>query len=124
MLDTFTAYAPDGFDTDADGMRTPKYATRGTTRGKLQSRSRQGGDGVREVSVGNVDLEVFEGGLHLPLSSPAPVVGDLGTAWEYVLTTLGPATPPELLGSRWLVVGSASMKSYVTARRLDVVRLS
>lgn len=122
FLDTFTAYAPSGKTTDADGMETEGYAQMGTMPGKVQSRSRQGDTSVRTVSVGGVDRPVVEGGLHIPVDAPAPAYGPLGIGWEYVLTTPGPFTPAELVGSRWLVVDSPA-KSYMTARRLDVVRL-
>lgn len=124
MLDTFTAYSPNGKTTDADGMETPGYASQGTIRGKLAAGSRQSNDTVaRTVTVGGVDRLVVQGGLHLPVAAPPPVIGGLGAGWEYVLTTPGPMTPTELTGSRWLVVDSPA-KSYMTARRLDVVRLA
>jgi hypothetical protein len=124
MLDTFTAYTPSDSTQDADGMETPGYTPAGTTRGKIQGGSRQSSDvTVAEVTIGGISRPIVRGGLHVPVSSPQPKHGDLGAGWEYVLTSLGPSTPPELLGSRWLVVGSEP-KSYMTARRLDVVRLS
>lgn len=124
MLDTFTAYAPTTSPTlDADGMETPGYAVVSTTLGKITGGSRQSSDTAsREIRVGGVSREVVEGGLHLPVDADSPTAGDLGAGWEYELTTLGPTTPAELLGSRWLVV-DAPAKSYMTARRLDVVRL-
>lgn len=122
MLDTFTAYAPTGTTKDADGMEVPAYESRGTTQGKIQGRSRDSDTNARTVSVGGVDRPVVEGGLHIPVDAPAPALGSRGTGWEYVLTTPGPSTPPDLVGSRWLVVDSPA-KSHMTARRLDVVRL-
>lgn len=122
MQDTFTAYAPAGKVKDADGMKWATYNAAGTTQGKIQSRSRQGDTNVRTETVGGVARPVIEGGLHIPVDSPAPTAGPLGVGWEYVLTTPGPFTPPELAGSRWLVVDSPA-KSYMTSRRLDVVRL-
>lgn len=122
MLDTFTAYAPAGTTKDADGMEVQGYAVQGTTVGKIQGRSRDSNTNARTESVGGVDRPVVEGGLHIPVDAPAPVSGARGTGWEYVLTTPGTSTPPELVGSRWLVVDSPA-KSHMTARRLDVVRL-
>lgn len=121
MQDTFVAYAPGGKTTDADGMETTGYVAQGVTRGKIQSDS--GRDvAVAEVTVGGVKRPLVRGGLHIPADAPAPVHGDLGRAWEYELTALGPSTPADLLGSRWLVV-SSEPKSTMTARRMDVVRL-
>jgi hypothetical protein len=123
MLDTFTAYAPTGKTKNADGMEVAGYAVRGTTPGKVQSRSREGDTSARRVSVGGADRPVVEGGIHVPVDGLAPVGGNLGVGWELVLTTPGPMTPAELTDSRWLVIDSPA-KSYMTARRLDVVRLS
>lgn len=123
MQDTFVAYAPAGSPPDADGMEIPAYAVQGVTRGKIQGGSSSTADvAVTEVTVGGVKRALVRGGLHIPVSSAAPIHGDLGKAWEYELTALGPSTPADLLGSRWLVVNSEP-KSIVTARRLDVVRL-
>lgn len=126
MTDTFTIYRPNGTSLDASGMETPAYAPVGSTLGKIQSRSsglgNAGDTTVRTQNVGGVDRPVIEAGIHVPVDSPAPVLGSKGVGWEYVLTTPGPSTPAELIGSRWLVVDSPA-KSAMTARRLDVVRL-
>lgn len=123
MADEFTAYAP-ATDTVVNGFETDAYTSQGTTLGKIQGPSSQVRDtSTRTVTVGNMELAVVGGGLHIPIDAAAPVAGEYGTGWEYVLTTLGPYTDPALLSSRWLVV-SAPVKSYATARRLDVVRLS
>lgn len=122
MLDTFTVYAPAGKTTDVDGMESPAYTTIGTTRGKVQGRSK-GDTSARRINVAGVDRLVVDAGLHVAVDSPAPAQGNLGIGWEYVLTTAGPATPADLVESRWLVVDSPA-KSFMTARRLDVVRLS
>lgn len=126
MLDTFTVYAPNGTTRDADDMKVTAYQPQGTTVGKIQSRNggigNSGDTNTRTANVGGVDRPVVEGGLHIPVGSPAPVFGPRGTGWEYVLTAAGPSTPPDLVGTRWLAVDAPS-KSYMTARRLDVVRL-
>lgn len=124
MSDTFTAYSPTGDPaTDPDGMETLEYYAQGTTLGKITGGSRQSSDtAVREIRVGGVSRQVVEGGLHIPVDAPSPTGGDLGEGWEYELTAVGPSTPADLLNSRWLVVDAPS-KSYMTARRLDVVRL-
>lgn len=123
MGDEFAAYSPGDSTTDADGMQTPGYNPEGFTRGKIQGRSRESDSNARTVSIGGVERDLIEGGLHIPVDAPAPSAGDLGAGWEYVLTSLGPSTPADLLNSRWLVI-DAPIKSYMTARRLDVVRLS
>lgn len=122
MLDTFTAYRPNGTTLNAAGMEVPAYLLVGTTTGKVQGRSRDSDTNTRTQSVGGVDRPVIEGGLHIPVDSTAPMLGPKGVGWEYVLTAAGPLTPPDLVGSRWLVVDSPA-KSFMTARRLDVVKL-
>ena len=122
MVDTFTAYSPDGTIV-VNGFEDPDYADEGTTPGKIQGPSNQTRDtATRTVTVGDMELYVIEGGLHIPIGSPVPTAGEYGTGWEYVLSTLGGSTDPSLLNSRWLVVDSPA-KSYATARRLNVVRL-
>jgi hypothetical protein len=124
MADTFTAYAPNGTTTDGAGFEIPAYASKGETPGKISGASAQSADtNVRTVTIGGVERPVIEGGLHIPVSADVPKVGQYGFGWEYVLTALGYMTDPSLLNSRWLVV-DAPAKSYATARRLDVVRLS
>jgi hypothetical protein len=124
LQDTFTAYKPNGKTTDGNGFEVAAYATQGDTPGKIAGPSMQSRDtNVRTVTVGGMERPVVEGGLHIPIDSPVPAAGQYGFGWEYELTDLGPSTDPSLLGSRWLVV-DAPAKSYATARRLDVVRLT
>lgn len=123
MTDTFTAYAKTGTTTDAEGFQVPTYTAQGTTLGRVAGPSTQSRDtNARTVTIGGVERLVVSGGLHIPIAADAPIAGEYGTGWEYVLTELGPLTDPSLLDSRWLVV-DAPAKSYATARRLDVVRL-
>lgn len=122
MPDTFTPYQPTGMVTGADRIRTQDYTALDPVPGKLQSRALTGNTETRTVQVAGQDARVVEGGLHIPVTSDAPAAGPVGVGWEYELTTPGPDTPPELVGSRWLVV-DAPAKSHMTARRLDVVRL-
>lgn len=122
MADTFTAYAPTT-DTVVNGFEVDAYTSQGTTPGKIAGPSTQARDtNARTITVGNMELNVVEGGLHIPITATVPAAGEYGTGWEYVLTALGPVTDPSLLDSRWLVV-DVPAKSYATARRLDVVRL-
>lgn len=124
FLDTFAAFSPNGTTTDADGFEVPAYADEGSTPGKVQGQSSQASDTYsRTVTVGGVERQVLQGGLHIPLSAPVPAAGDRGIGWEYVCTAVGPATDPALLNRRYLVV-STPAKSYATARRLDVVEVS
>jgi hypothetical protein len=120
--DTFTAYSPGG-STTVNGFEVPGYTSQGTTPGKIAGSSMQTTDtAARTVTIGDMELLVVEGGLHIPISATVPVAGEYGTGWEYVLTTLGAETDASLLNSRWLVV-NVPAKSNATARRLDVVRL-
>lgn len=123
MEDTLVAYEPyPDADRAEDGMESLEYTAKQVTPGKIQGASRGSDTNARSVNVGGVDQPVVQGGLHIPVASLAPVAGSVGVGWEYEVTAIGPATPADLLGSRWLVVDSPA-KSYMTARRLDVVRL-
>lgn len=122
MHDSFTAYSPNGLAPGPAGLEQPSYVTQGTTVGKIAAVSRDD-TGTSQETVGGVGRRVPTATLHIPFSSFAPVGGERFIGWEFVLTTPGPNTAPELAGSRWLVVDSPA-KSYATARRLDVVRLS
>lgn len=131
MTLTLTAYSPtDEPTTDADGYQVQGYADEGTTPGKVQSGSQAGSDSAtRYVNIGGVDRPVLEGGLHIPLDrflfdglliQPSE---QRGRGWEFEVESIGPADDPALLGTRYLVVG-APVKSFATARRLDVVVVS
>jgi len=119
MQDTFAAFEPTGrAATGPGGMEVTTFTPRGTTKGKAQAGSRQGGDvQTRTVRIGNVELPVIEGGLHIPIGSTVPAVG-----WEYECTVLGAASDPAMLNRRYRVVGVPA-KSWATARRLDVVEV-
>lgn len=126
MQDTFVALRPDptAVTIDSEGFEVRGYANEGTTQGKIAGPSSQARDtNVRTTVVGGVERPVVEGGMHLPISSKVPKMGEYGAGWEYLLTIPGPATDPSLLNSRWLVL-DAPAKSWATARRLNVVRLS
>lgn len=116
MLDTFEASATE--QTRVDGFMQDTTVPKGTTRGTVSGRSREGDTNTRTVVVGGVERPVIEGGLKIPVGSPVPAIG-----WEYELTALGPATDPALLGRRWRVV-DVPAKSHATARRLDVVEVT
>lgn len=121
MTLTLTAYSPNGWD-NVDGKDVLTYNDEGTTPGKVQGTSATGRDSItRTVTVGGVDREIIDGGLHIPLSATVPVSGlDRGKGWEYEVTAVGPLDDPVLLGRRYLVT-NVPAKSYATARRLDVV---
>lgn len=122
MTLTLTAYSPDGDTLDPDGFEVPAYTAEGTTPGKVQSGS--GDDtSTRYVRIGDIERPVLAGGLHIPIDAPIPVASEQrGQGWEYVVTAVGPADDPALLGRRYLVVGVPA-KSHATARRLDVVEV-
>ena len=117
-IDTFAAYSPNGTTLDANGYNVPAFASQGSTPGKVQARTRQGDTNTRTVAVGGVERPVLEGGLHIPVSATVPSVG-----WEYVCTAVGALSDPSLLNRRYRVV-DVPAKTYVTARRLDVVQVS
>lgn len=122
MTDLFEVYSPDEAAV-TNGFEEPGYAAEVNTYGRLAGPSEQSRDtSARTVTVGNMELEVVSGGLHIPISADVPAAGEYGTGWEYELVVLGATTDPSLLNSRWLVV-DAPAKSQATARRLDVVRL-
>ena len=119
MADTFTAYAPNGTTTDADGYHVPAFASQGSTKGKIQGPSSQARDtNARTVRVGDVERPVIEGGLHIPIGATVPAIG-----WEYACTAVGALSDPSLAGRRYRVV-DVPAKTFATARRLDVVQVS
>jgi hypothetical protein len=125
MTLTLAAYSPNGFTTDADGYKVPAFTPEGETFGKLQGA--KGKDTTtRYVRLGDVERPVLEGGLHIPVAAKVPAAGDqrgqVGGAWEYEVTAVGPLDDPALLGRRYLVV-NVPAKSMATARRLDVIEL-
>lgn len=124
MTLTLAAYSPNSFTTDADGYQVPAFTPEGSTFGKVQAGSQAGQDtATRNVSIGGVERPVLSGGLHIPISAPVPVAGEQrGVGWEYVVTGVGSVDDPALLGRRFLVVG-VPVKSFATARRLDVIEL-
>lgn len=118
MTLTFAAYSPGAPTTGADGMESSSWIPEGSTAGKIRGNSLISHDtSVRNVIVGLVERPLFEGALHIPISSPVPEVG-----WEYVCTAAPADTDPALLGTRWHVA-NVPIESRATARRLDVVRL-
>ena len=116
MVDTFTAFS---FGSSVvDGLDVLDWVDEGSTVGKVAGPSMQSRDtNTRTVTVGGVERQVVEGGLHIPLSAPLPVIG-----WEYACIAVGPDSDPALLDRRWRVV-DVPAKSYATARRLDVVEV-
>lgn len=129
MTLTLTAYSPAGTEPDADGYEVHQFADEGSTPGKVQSGSQQGGDSAtRYVNVGGVERPVIEGGLHIPLDrfvfDGLLIVASeqRGQAWEFAVDSIGPADDPALLGRRYMVVGVPA-KSFATARRLDVIEI-
>lgn len=117
MTLTLTAYSPGGV-TVVDNLEVPGFTPEGTTVGKVQGSSQaQSQPYTRTEVIGGVERPVLEGGLHIPLSAPIPE-----RKWEYQVTAVGPADDPALLGRRYWVA-SVPAKSYMTARRLDVVEV-
>lgn len=123
MVDQFQAWAP-GEPIKVDRVEVPGYADRGKTKGKTQGGSASTIDGATEfVEIGGVKFPIIRGGLHIPISSPAPVAGKRGKGWEYECINLGPYSDHSLLGRRYLV-HHAPAKTLATARRLDVIDIT
>lgn len=125
MTLTLTPQVPTGsWMTDPDGFEVPVVAEQAPHVGKVQAGSQAGGDtATRFVRVGTVDIPVLSGGLHIPVGAPVPVAGEeFGIGWEYAVTAVGPNDDPALLGKRYRVVG-VPVKSFATARRLDVIEV-
>lgn len=128
MTLTLTAYSPTGVgaQNETTGVEAPGFANEGTTAGKAQGQSLQQSDAAtRMVSVGGVDRPLLSAGLHISISAPVPAAGTphvAGGAWEYVVTAVGAADDPALLGRRYRVV-NVPAKSFASARRLDVVEV-
>lgn len=115
---------PPSFTTDAGGFEVPALIAGAPHAGKVQAGTQAGSDTpTRYVSVGGVERPVLAAGLHIPIDAPEPVASEQrGQATEYVVSALGPADDPALLGRRYMVVGVPA-KSFATARRLDVVEV-
>lgn len=119
---TLAAYAPNG-RTVVNGKETWAFLPQGATRGKVRGQSAQAQQPyARTVTIGAVEVAVVEGGLHIPVGAVVPKAGERGVGWEYVVTKVGPADDPALLGRRYLVTNSPAM-SHATARRLDVAEV-
>lgn len=125
MTLTLTPYEPASKTTNGDGYLVDGYTAKTPTVGKFQSPSSQGKDTpTRSVRIGDVARPVLVAGLHIPIGSLVPKAGrQRGIGWEYVVTAVGQADDPALLGRRFLVV-EVPAKSFATARRLDVVEVS
>lgn len=124
MTLTLAAYSPTGgYVTNADGFEVPAFSPEGATFGKVQGGSQAGKDTpTRSISIGGVERPVLSAGLHIPLGAKVPLPGEQrGIGWEYEITAVGDADPA-LMGRRFLVV-AVPVKSYATARRLDVIEL-
>lgn len=125
MTLTLTWYAP-GADTMDGDLKVPGFDTKGTSPGKVQSRSRQGDPQTRTVQVGGTDRLILEGGLHIPLTAFVDATAGLTirAGWEGVVTALDEdLDDPALLGRRYLVVEIPPAKSRATARHLNVVEV-
>lgn len=122
---TIQWYSPGGLSAaGSDGMRRRTGTPEGKSRGKMQALATiPGVDPVsRMVKIGDTEVPVLEGGLHIPVGDMLDGAGQLRIrdGWEGVVVRLGPYDDPPLFGKRFRVVGIPE-KSFVTARRLDVV---
>lgn len=124
MTLTLTPHTPAGTTTDGNGNVIPTYTAGTTHPGKVQAGSQAGSDtATRYVKIGGIACPVLSGGLHVPISAAVPVASEeRGIGTEYVVSAVGPMDDPALLNRRFLVVG-VPVKSFATARRLDVVEV-
>lgn len=115
---------PPTYTTDENGYEVPALTAGTPIPGKVQSGSQAGSDtATRYVDIAGTERPVFSGGLHIPITAAVPKAGEQrGLGTEYVVTAVGPADDPALLNRRFLVVG-VPVKSFATARRLDVIEL-
>lgn len=115
---------PPTYTTDAGGYEVPALTPGTPVPGKVQSGSQAGSDtATRYVKVGSVERPVLAAGLHIPITAAVPMAGEQrGLGTEYVVTAVGPADDTALLNRRFLVV-AVPVKSFATARRLDVIEL-
>jgi hypothetical protein len=112
MTDTVAITYPTG-DTTIDettGSETPVYATRFTSKCKIQTRTLQ----ARQEEVGGRTATTVTVELHLPVSAGAVEVGDVAE-----ITAVGALSDVQLLGRKFRVIAPVA-KSFATARRLDV----
>jgi hypothetical protein len=112
MTDTVAITYATG-DTPIDettGSETPVYATRFTSKCKIQTRALQ----ARQEEVGGRTATTVTVELHLPVSAGAVEVGDVAE-----ITAVGALSDTHLLGRKFRVVAPVA-KSFATARRLDV----
>ena len=127
LVDTFAAYAPGAKITDTGtGLKKRGYALQYSTPGKTTGRPRaleSKDTRTTYVLIGGTKRPVIHGGLHIPMSAVLPIAGDFGVGWEYLCTAIAPGSDPNALGQRYLVWG-VSVRTYQTARRLDVVKLT
>lgn len=119
---TLEWYSPGGLVTVGE-YKERQAVPEGQCPGKVQARSRMGGDTMTQyVKVDAVELPVLKGALHIPVRAMLTSTGALRVAidWECVVVDLGPYDDTALLGCRYRVV-DVPAKSHATARRLDVV---
>jgi hypothetical protein len=115
MGDTFSAYSEG--TVVIDGLEEPGWTLEYVTTGRVVGSSRNSDGNTRLTTVGGVQREVLEGGLHIPVSATLPRVG-----WVFVCTAIGAGSDPSLVGRKWHIA-DVPAKSLATARRLDVVEL-
>lgn len=120
---TLAWYSPSGATSVVNGMEEQGATPEGTTPGKVQASSQAGSDtGSRSVDVAGVERLVMSGGLHVPVTALTDIAGTLRLApgWECRVVAVADLADMALLGRRYRVV-DVPVKSYATARRLDVV---
>lgn len=121
---TLTWFSPGEKTTGADGMERPAPVFEDITTGKAQAVSQlPGNDTVsKTVKIGGSEVPVIFGGIHIPVGALFDENGALRVkvGWECQVTATGDHDDPALYGRQYRVV-DVPVKSYATARRLDVV---
>lgn len=122
---TLAWYSNSGTTTTVGGMKKIVPTAEGSCRGRVQARSRMGGDTLTQmVKVGGTELPVMKGSLHIGVNEFIDDTGlRLTNGWECQVTKVGPDDDPALLGRRYRVVDVPS-KTHLTQRRLDVVDIT
>lgn len=123
MTLTLVPHVPAGLG-EVDGYDVQLYDPRVPHPGKIHGSSLTAQDAATTfVTIGEVELPVLKAGLHIPIGAPVPTPGMVrGRGWEYLVSAVGRYNDPALLG-RWFLVVAVPMKSFATARRLDVVEV-
>lgn len=117
MTDAGRALRQDGTTPGPNGTEDPNYVEQFTAPCRIAGQGGRTSPVSRTVTIGGVEREVIEGGLHLPVSADILVPG-----WIWEVTAVGEGSDPALVGKQYRVERLA-VQSHATAHRYDVVEL-